>query len=91
MLEMNQRERNESIIKRDFGGARGIYIIHCASPEECPCQDFYECLGVYKLLGWRMWIEWRKGNCIFQGSVTDLFCDERFRKIFSYITLKTML
>lgn len=78
---MNDREKNEVIIKYDFGNAEGIYIIHCMYEEQCPCQDFYECLGVYKLLGWDLWTKWRKENCVIKENPLS-FYDVYFAKVF---------
>lgn len=55
------------IAKEKFGRAKGIFIIHCLNPETCPCENFHECVGVYKLLKWDTWKEWRKENCVIKN------------------------
>ena len=65
MIDVTNWEFN---IKEHYGGAEGIYALHCLSPRQCPCQNFHECIGVYKLLEWDTWMEWRKENCVVRKS-----------------------
>lgn len=60
---MNQITEKGNFIKDKCGGACGIYIVHSIFPSDCPCQNFHECLGIYKLLKWNLWLEWRRENC----------------------------
>lgn len=68
----------ESIVRRDFGEAEGIYILHCISPELCPCNTIHECAGVYTILGWDIWTEWGKENCNVRESPTRWLRDKSF-------------
>ena len=73
-----------SVIQKEFGGAEGIYILHCISSERCPCYNFHLCIGIYKLLGWNLWMEWRKQNCIVEETST-LWADNHLSEIFPQI------
>ena len=73
-----------SVIQKEFGGAEGIYVVHCISSERCPCYNFHLCIGIYKILGWNLWMEWRKQNCIVEESPT-LWTNTHFREVFPQI------